>query len=608
MQKEIDKTMNIATEFSKLIEKCINIAETLIVLSLAGIFAGGIGSFISSHSLGGVQNGIKGAAQMGISLLNIWSDYCRLAARFKEAQLSIQGIKVQLQSNQLCASIVQHEIDKGPDGRCFSQPLGCFDQLTGCLSFEGITNTMSEISDLLTDTQQIASDIGQNVETFGEGLTLFGSGTSGTAQMVIRQNNMPVGTYCNYAANKEISGGGIILPVPQCAGSRPNNQDFLTVDLIQRQYCNVPVVRVKQNGILIDEITTFPSQPLPIDGIKEPKTGVRWTFELFCFYDQASYEYADWDTLKDDHPLTITILPDVDDDCVCEGNNEGAPASGRGGGGGVTLKADSQSLSQPGDVTFTAEVTSDVTFNPPFVFRFDFNGDGDYTDSQDHVSGNIDDRRYSTTQRITETTKVNVLVEKVDTSGNPKYQVGTASIQITVGSGGGTPVSDTSCTSGGKTYECVVQSDCSDGTWTQGLCTQFKSDKWYSQSNGQWYEYNSQAPGRTSGNDIRCCVTNYPPQVSLTSPSDGSTVSGVVTIEGTVSDPEGNLNRLILWIDGNIKDDITYTATSSVSWSYNWDTTHETNSDHTLFLEAHDEISNNKAYSNTVIVTVDNIY
>jgi hypothetical protein len=85
-----------------------------------------------------------------------------------------------------------------------------------------------------------------------------------------------------------------------------------------------------------------------------------------------------------------------------------------------------------------------------------------------------------------------------------------------------------------------------------------------------------------------------PPTVSITSPSNGATVSGTTTISFTASDTNGISSRRIL-IDG------TQVSTSS---SYSWNTNGYSNGAHTIRCEATDP-SGNTGYQQ-ISVTVDN--
>jgi subtilisin len=84
-----------------------------------------------------------------------------------------------------------------------------------------------------------------------------------------------------------------------------------------------------------------------------------------------------------------------------------------------------------------------------------------------------------------------------------------------------------------------------------------------------------------------------PPVVTITSPTDGATVSGTTTIMVTVSDEESLTPDI--YIDG------TYVATSS---AYEWDTTTYSDGSHTIYAEATDSAS--QTGSDQISVTVDN--
>jgi hypothetical protein len=86
---------------------------------------------------------------------------------------------------------------------------------------------------------------------------------------------------------------------------------------------------------------------------------------------------------------------------------------------------------------------------------------------------------------------------------------------------------------------------------------------------------------------------DYPPEVTITSPSNGATVSGTVTIMVTVSDEESLTPDI--YIDGS------YVATSS---AYEWDTTAYADGSHTIYAEATDSAS--QTGSDQISVTVDN--
>ena len=84
-----------------------------------------------------------------------------------------------------------------------------------------------------------------------------------------------------------------------------------------------------------------------------------------------------------------------------------------------------------------------------------------------------------------------------------------------------------------------------------------------------------------------------PPVVTITSPTNGATVSDVVTISVTVDDEETLIPDI--YIDGN------YITTAL---TYNWDTTAYVDGSHTVYAEATDSASQMDSDTNTV--TVDN--
>lgn len=97
----------------------------------------------------------------------------------------------------------------------------------------------------------------------------------------------------------------------------------------------------------------------------------------------------------------------------------------------------------------------------------------------------------------------------------------------------------------------------------------------------------------TSGSDTQ------PPTTSITSPVNGATVSGTVTISANASDNVG-VTRVDFYVDGSLVG----TDTTS-PYSYAWNTTTYANGAHTLFTRAFDA-AGNSGTSATVNVTVSN--
>jgi len=81
------------------------------------------------------------------------------------------------------------------------------------------------------------------------------------------------------------------------------------------------------------------------------------------------------------------------------------------------------------------------------------------------------------------------------------------------------------------------------------------------------------------------------PTVTITNPTDGTTVSGTVTITVTVSDKEDGSITPVIKIDG---------VQVAVAFTYDWDTGPETNGDHTIIATATDSAGNIGSDSVTV--------
>jgi len=92
---------------------------------------------------------------------------------------------------------------------------------------------------------------------------------------------------------------------------------------------------------------------------------------------------------------------------------------------------------------------------------------------------------------------------------------------------------------------------------------------------------------------------SVPVEVRITSPAQDETVSGLVTVSGTATSPEG-----ITRVEYNIDGSGWIRANGTTGWSFNWDTAGEENGGHTVAVRAVDGIS--RIGSDTVDVVVQN--
>jgi len=91
-----------------------------------------------------------------------------------------------------------------------------------------------------------------------------------------------------------------------------------------------------------------------------------------------------------------------------------------------------------------------------------------------------------------------------------------------------------------------------------------------------------------------------PPTVSITSPTNGATVSGTVNMAATASDNVG-VNKVRFWVDNNY-----FSFDTTAPYSKTWDTTTWANGAHTVKVEAVDDAGNSSGIQ-TVSVTVNNV-
>ena len=89
-----------------------------------------------------------------------------------------------------------------------------------------------------------------------------------------------------------------------------------------------------------------------------------------------------------------------------------------------------------------------------------------------------------------------------------------------------------------------------------------------------------------------------PPTVTITSPQDGSTVSGSITITCISTDNKG-VEKVELWVNGVTTNITDYTE----PYSLEWNTTLVNNGNYTITIRSHD-LSGNKTDSESIIFTV----
>jgi len=93
---------------------------------------------------------------------------------------------------------------------------------------------------------------------------------------------------------------------------------------------------------------------------------------------------------------------------------------------------------------------------------------------------------------------------------------------------------------------------------------------------------------------------NQPPTVSITSPTEGATVNGTVTITGTASDSDGTVQS----VEVKIGSDAWATASGTTSWTFTWDTTGYSDGSYTILARSYD--GTNYSTEAQVNVTVNN--
>ncbi|PIV69922.1 MAG: hypothetical protein COS08_02950 [Euryarchaeota archaeon CG01_land_8_20_14_3_00_38_12] len=100
--------------------------------------------------------------------------------------------------------------------------------------------------------------------------------------------------------------------------------------------------------------------------------------------------------------------------------------------------------------------------------------------------------------------------------------------------------------------------------------------------------------------DITIIKANQKPIIAISTPSDGSTVKGKITIAGAANDPDG----IVVGVEVKVDNGIWMGADGTWSWSYSWDTTKVKNGEHTISVRAYDGY--NYSTVETVSVNVNN--
>ncbi|TET90896.1 MAG: hypothetical protein E3J35_04470 [Methanomassiliicoccales archaeon] len=105
---------------------------------------------------------------------------------------------------------------------------------------------------------------------------------------------------------------------------------------------------------------------------------------------------------------------------------------------------------------------------------------------------------------------------------------------------------------------------------------------------GHTYHYkvsavNSAGEGPQS-NGASATPPNQNPTCTITSPSQGETVSGTINITGSATDTDGSVQMVEIRVDDGHWTEVTGTT----SWSYHWDTETVSNGNHTIYARSFD--------------------
>jgi len=102
--------------------------------------------------------------------------------------------------------------------------------------------------------------------------------------------------------------------------------------------------------------------------------------------------------------------------------------------------------------------------------------------------------------------------------------------------------------------------------------------------------------------DVQNPEPNKIPSILISEPTDGSTVSGIVRIKGSVSDEDGTVEKVEVSIDGAAWENITLDGI--LTWDFKWDTSTLTNGEYEIEVRAYD--GENYSSVLTIKLTVSN--
>jgi hypothetical protein len=93
---------------------------------------------------------------------------------------------------------------------------------------------------------------------------------------------------------------------------------------------------------------------------------------------------------------------------------------------------------------------------------------------------------------------------------------------------------------------------------------------------------------------------NLLPVVTISFPTAGQTVSGVIKITGTAMDQDGVVEKVEIRIDNG--DWIVLDLDATGSWQYEWDTTEVEDGEHTIYVRAFDGVEFSEVIEVNVVV------
>ncbi|NHJ84958.1 MAG: hypothetical protein FK734_05820 [Asgard group archaeon] len=329
--------------------------------------------------------------------------------------------------------------------------------------------------------------------------------------------------------------------------------------------------------------------------VDPPATSGSWSVGCYSYSGSGSYTITVTITTStaDTTPPSVSITSPSNGATVSGTISITASASDNVGVSYVTFKVDSTTISTDSSSPYSASLnTATLSDGTHTIYATAYDAAGNY--DQDSISITVDNGGSGD----------NELTSGVPVSGSLSSVGQTEMWYISVGSNAVSMRSVLTCGSADFDLYGRLNAEPTTSTYDWRGYTSGGEDVTYNNPGaGIWYimvrDYSGSGSYQLTVTITYGSSDTTPPTVSITSPSNGATVSGTTTITASASDNVG-VSSVVFYIDGSqVGTDTT------ASYTYSWDTTAYADGSHTIYARAYDA-AGNYGTSTTITVTVDN--